>query len=102
MSIYTVNKVLRALLHDAAFRASMKADPRAALEGWALTEVEREALASGDVVTLYRLGTHVFLMNYLTRFEIAGLSLPVFNARMRSIPRDRQPIPTQLYSRARP
>jgi hypothetical protein len=84
MSIYNVNYLCRELLRDHAFRAAMKADPAAALKTYDLTEQERAALLAGDVATLYRMGANAFLLGYLCRFEVCGLTLPVFNERIRT------------------
>lgn len=84
MSIYNVNYLCRELLRDHAFRAAMKADPAAALEPLDLTDQERTALLAGDVTTLYRMGANAFLLGYLCRFEICGLTLPVYNERIRA------------------
>ncbi len=84
MSIYNVNYLCRELLRDHAFRAAMKADPAAALKAYDLTDAERAALLAGDVATLYRMGANAFLLGYLCRFEVCGLTLPVYNERIRS------------------
>ena len=84
MSVFAVNHLCRELLRDHTFRAAMKADPAAALKPLNLTQEEREALLSGDVAKLYRMGVNSFLMGYLCRFEICGLTLDVYNERIRS------------------
>jgi hypothetical protein len=84
MSIYAVNYLCRELVRDHAFRAAMKADPAAALAKHDLTKEERDALLAGDVAALYRMGTNSFLMGYLCRFEVCGLTLDVYNRRIRS------------------
>jgi len=84
MSVFAVNHLCRELLRDASFRAAMKADPAKALESKSLTPKERDALLAGDVATLYRMGVNSFLMGYLCRFEVCGLTLPVYNERIRS------------------
>jgi hypothetical protein len=84
MSVFTVNHICRELLRDHGFRAAMKADPGKALEGKNLTEPERNALLAGDVATLYRMGVNSFLMGYLCRFEVCGLTLDTYNNRIRS------------------
>ena len=84
MSVYAVNYLCRELLRDHAFRAAMKQDPAAALAKYDLSDEEREALLAGDVARLYRLGVNAFLMGYLPRFEVCGLTLPVYNERIRS------------------
>jgi hypothetical protein len=84
MSVFAVNHLCRELLRDHSFRAAMKADPAKALEAKNLTQQERDALLAGDVATLYRMGVNSFLMGYLCRFEVCGLTLPVYNERIRS------------------
>ena len=84
MSVYAVNHLCRELLRDHAFRAAMQADPAKAIERKNLTPQERDAILSGDVATLYRMGVNSFLMGYLCRFEVCGLTLPVYNERIRS------------------
>jgi hypothetical protein len=84
MSVYTVNYLCREILRDHAFRAAMKSDPAAAIAKHDLTAEERAALLAGDVAKLYRLGVNAFLMGYLPRFEVCGLTLPLYNERIRS------------------
>ena len=84
MSAYQVEKLCRRILHDASFRAWMQADPAQALATVPLTLEEREAVLTGDVGWLYRHGASAFLLLILSRFEICGLALPVFNQRMRA------------------
>ena len=84
MSVFAVNYLCRELLRDHEFRAAMKADPAAALASHDLTRDERDALLSGDVAKLYRMGINSFLMGYLCRFEVCGLTLDVYNSRIRS------------------
>jgi Aromatic-ring-opening dioxygenase LigAB, LigA subunit len=84
VSTYAVNYLCREVLRDHAFRAAMKADPAAAIANYDLTPEERAALLAGDVATLYRLGVNAFLMGYLPRFEVCGLTLPIYNDRIRS------------------
>jgi hypothetical protein len=84
MSVYAVNYLCREILRDHAFRAAMKTDPAAAMAKYDLTAEEREALLAGDVAKLYRLGANAFLMGYLPRFEVCGLTLPIYNERIRS------------------
>lgn len=84
MSVYAVDRLCRELLRDHDFRARMKADPKAALAALDLSEEERDAILAGDVAKLYRLGVNSFLMGYLCRFEVCGLTLPVYNERIRA------------------
>jgi hypothetical protein len=83
MSVYAVNHLCRAVLRDHVFRAAMKADPAQALKPLDLTGEERAAVLAGDVAALYRMGVNSFLMGYLCRFEVCGLTLDVYNSRIR-------------------
>ena len=85
MSIFAVNHLCRELLRDHGFRAAMKADPAKALVPLDLTDAERRALIAGDVGTLYRMGANAFLMNYMARFEVCGLTMQNYNERMRAV-----------------
>ena len=62
----------------------MKADPAAALAECELSDDERKALLAGDVATLYRMGVNAFLMGYLPRFEVCGLTVPIYSERIRT------------------
>ena len=84
MSVYAVNYLCREILRDHAFRAAMKADPAAAITRFDLSDEERQALLAGDVAKLYRMGENAFLMGYLPRFEVCGLTMPIYNERIRS------------------
>ena len=85
MSAFAVNEICYRLVHDPVFRADMKADPATAIAALDLNDAERTALLAGDVGTLYRLGAHSFLLGHLCRYGIAGLTLPVYNERMRAV-----------------
>jgi Aromatic-ring-opening dioxygenase LigAB, LigA subunit len=84
VSVYAVNKLCRDALHDPGFRAALKADPESATASLALSEDERSALLNGDVAWLYEKGAHPFLLAYLTRWELFGLTVPLYSERMRS------------------
>ena len=84
MSVYAVNYLCREVLRDHGFRAAMKADPATAIATYDLTEEERRALLAGDVARLYRLGVNAFLMGDLPRFVVCGLTMPIYNERIRS------------------
>jgi Aromatic-ring-opening dioxygenase LigAB, LigA subunit len=85
MSTYAVNKLCRDALHDLAFREALKRDPAAALAPLPLTDDERKALPAGDVAWLYRRGAHPYLLAYLLRWQLFGLTAPVFSERMRAL-----------------
>jgi hypothetical protein len=50
----------------------------------ALTDEERAALLAGDVAWLYERGAHPFLLAYLTRWELFGLTVPLYSERIRA------------------
>jgi hypothetical protein len=84
MSVYAVNKLCRDALHDVAFREALKRDPAAAIAPLELTAEERAALLAGDVARLYRMGAHPYLLAYLTRWELFGLTVPIYSERIRA------------------
>jgi len=84
MTIYAVDHLCRELLRDHDFRTRMKADPAKALSDLELSDDERSAILAGDVAKLYRMGVNSFLMGYLCRFEVCGLTLPIYNERIRT------------------
>ncbi len=85
MSTYLVHKFCRRVLHDLEFRRLALGDPESAASQFSFSDEERTALLSGDVGFLYRQGASAFLLLILSRFEVFGLVLPVFNARMRAV-----------------
>ena len=84
MSVLLVHKLCRRVLHDLEFREYVRADPEAALADMPFSAEERRALLDGDVAWLNREGATGFLLLILSRFEVFGLDLATFNARIRS------------------
>ena len=84
MNVYLVHKLCRRVLHDGEFRSLVVSDPERALASMPFTDDERRILLAGDVAQLHREGASAFLLLILCRFEVFGLSLPVFNRRMRT------------------
>jgi hypothetical protein len=83
MSVFAINKICRDALHDLAFREALKNDPAAAIGPRDLSDRERKALLAGDVAWLYEQGCHPFLLAYLTRWNLFGLSAAVYSERIR-------------------
>jgi hypothetical protein len=83
MSIFQVQYLCRELLRDHDFRKAMQANPEQALAGKDLTKAELTAMATGDVGKLYKMGAHPFILGYLWRFGIAGLTVAQFSERIR-------------------
>jgi hypothetical protein len=85
MTVYAINKLCRDALHDLAFRDAVKRDPAAAIAPRDLTADERRALLDGDVVRLYQWGCHPFLLAYLTRWDLFGITAADYNKRIRTV-----------------
>jgi Aromatic-ring-opening dioxygenase LigAB, LigA subunit len=83
MSVYAVDKLCRDALHDVAFREAVKRDPAAGIAARDLTAEERNALLGGDVAWLYEHGCHPFLLAYLTRWNLFGLTAQIYSERIR-------------------
>jgi hypothetical protein len=83
MSVYALNKLCHRTLRDLDFRAALQRDPAAASAEYRLTPEEREALLAGDVARLYEMGVHPFILSFLTRYEICGLTAEVYSERIR-------------------
>ena len=84
MSAYEVGKFCRDCLRDPDLRALAQRDPAEALDRYHLTDDERAALLTGDVGRLYCLGSSVFLLSYLPRWQIFGLDVDTYSERMRA------------------
>jgi hypothetical protein len=82
VSTYAVHKVCQSLRWNDAFRERLRADPRSALEPFALTDEEREALLSGDVARLHDLGAHGLMLGYLATFGVLGLTSDIYAERI--------------------
>lgn len=92
MSLYGIHKTLYLVQNDLEFRERLRTQPEAALAEMPLTDAERQALLDGDVATLYRMGTHTFLMSRLPRFNVpAGLTREEYQARLRLVSEDARP-----------
>lgn len=86
MSVYAVNKFCRTVVHDQAVRESLRTEPQATLLNAMppLADDELQALLRGDIGWLSRHGCNNFMLHNLGRFEVLGLDLPTFAARMRA------------------
>ena len=83
MSIYAVSKIFYMLENDASFRERIKSNPLDAIEDFALSREEREALTSGDVQALFKMGVHAFLLNGLSRHQLFGVNRDNYFPRIR-------------------
>ena len=89
MSIYAIDKLCRDALHDPGFREALKRDPAAAIAARDLTGDERDALLNGDVARLYQWGCHPFLLAYLARWDLFGITPAVYNQRIHTVHEER-------------
>lgn len=62
MGLYYVQKLLFNLYNDLELRKSYKSNPKEVLKGYNLDDPETKALLDLDVGTLYRMGSHTFLL----------------------------------------
>jgi hypothetical protein len=85
MNTYRIHSFCRRVLHDPDFRQRLLESPELALKECTLNDIERHALLSGDVISLYQSGASAFLLLILSRYRLFGLELPIYNARMRSL-----------------
>lgn len=83
MSVYLVNKILYLMDNDADFRKRMREDPEGTVKEFPLKGEELEALVSGDVGALYRMGVHTFFLNHLSRYELFGVNRDNYLERIR-------------------
>ena len=89
MSLYGIHKTLYLLQNDLDFRERLRTDPIGALAEMPLTEEEREALVTGDMAALYRMGTHTFLMSRIPRFNaLGGMTRQQYQASLRTVLQD--------------
>jgi hypothetical protein len=82
MSLYAVHQICRDALNDDQFRAALQEHPDEALESYDLDAGERDALLRGDVADLYTQGAHEYVLMWLARAEVLGLTVPVFMQRI--------------------
>jgi hypothetical protein len=83
MSVYAINKLLYLTENDESFRQRIKSDPEKVLAETSLTSEEREALTSGDVLKLFEMGVHAFLLNNMGRHELFGVNSQNYFPRVR-------------------
>ena len=62
MGLYYVQKLLFNLYNHLELRKSYKSNPKEVLKGYDLADSEIKALLDLDIGTLYRLGSHTFLL----------------------------------------
>lgn len=68
MSFFGVQSFMFRLKRDAALQTGLSQKDEQALESFPLEVVEREALLSGDIAMLYRMGVHPLLLAPYSRY----------------------------------
>ena len=69
MSLYYVQKFLYQLNRDEAAQAAHRDDPEASLEGYELTDEEREALLGPDIGLLFHFGVNGQILMHFAAFH---------------------------------
>ena len=90
MSVLSIHKFCHDVLHDMQFRELALSNPEESVSRFDFTIEERAWLLKGDVARLHQLGASGFLLLILSRFQIFGLSLDVYNPRMRKLSQETQ------------
>jgi hypothetical protein len=85
MSIISLNHFCRDITRDPKLREQLLQDPEAALAKYPreFTPAEKSALLSGEVGILYQMGVNSYLMGYLARYGLFGLTAELYSARVR-------------------
>jgi hypothetical protein len=86
VSVYGVNCLCRRVVHDPQLRRALREDPEPALRAARpeLSGEEIRLLLAGDVGSLSRAGANSFLLHQLGRWELFGLDLPSYGAKIRA------------------
>ena len=86
MSIISVNHLCRDITRNPQLRQAFLSDPVGELAKYPrkFTLAERAALLAGDVGTLYQMGVNAYLMGYLARYGVFGLTVETYSARVRA------------------
>ena len=83
MSIYAINKLFYLTENDRTFRQRIKSNSEEVLDEFTLTPEEIKALTSGDVLKLFEMGVHAFLLFNIGRHELFGVNNQNYFPRIR-------------------
>jgi len=83
VSIYQINKMFYLMDNDPIFRQKMADDPETTVNSLPLSGAEIEAIVTGDVGLLYRMGVHTFCLNHMARYEMFGVNRENYLDRIR-------------------
>jgi hypothetical protein len=86
MSIISINHLCRDVTRNLVLRQAFLRDPEGELAKYPreFTGAERAALLTGDVGKLYQMGVNAYLMGYLARYGLFGLTAETYSARLRA------------------
>lgn len=86
MSILSINHLCRDITRNPALREAFLRTPEAELVKYPrkFTATERAAVLAGDVGTLYQMGVNAYLMGYLARYGLFGLTVEIYSDRVRA------------------
>lgn len=70
---------------DEAFLAAFQSDADEALKAFRLTPAETAAIKGGDIVSLYQMGVHAFLLNVLARHNLCGVNRDTYISRITTL-----------------
>lgn len=96
MSLYQLSKFLYEINRDPAIQARFRAEPKAALEGYDLTEEERGAILKPDIGLLYVLGVNGQILMHYAAFH--GIEWSDYLQRMRDGIKRHGPVRAGLYA----
>jgi len=80
MSLFETQKFIYNLKKDKSLQQSFRSEPDRALTDFALSALERDALKTGDLAALYRLGVHPLLIAPYSRFM--GIPRPEYQEQL--------------------
>ena len=83
MSVYPVHELLWLTEEDPAFRSDLQSDPEGTLREFTLTPKGADALRTGNVGALYRMGVTSFIMHILPMHGLFGITPEAYRAQIR-------------------
>ncbi len=96
MSLYGLQKFLYHLNRDAQVQQRFSSEPKALLDGYALTAEERKAITSGDIGLIYVLGANGQLLMHFAAY--LGMPWPDYIQAMRDGVARHGPVRAGVYA----
>ena len=86
MSVISINHLCRDVTRNPVLRQAFLNDPAGELNKYPrkFTAAEQSALLAGDVGALYQMGVNAYLMGYLARYGLFGLTSEIYSTRVRA------------------